>query len=145
MSARGKTPRGIAALLALVSVTALAGCGDDDFKNEPRAPLPIELTGVIQPGRVTVSPHRVGAGPVLITISNQTDDPHSVTLSGGSVAPQRVSEVAPSDTTSIRRTLAPGVYVVTAGEAAAVPREIRPARLTVGRERPSSSSDLSLP
>jgi hypothetical protein len=144
MSARGKTPRGIAALLALVSVAALAGCGDEDFKNDPRAPVPIELTGVIQPGRVTVSPKNVGAGPVLITISNQTDDPHSVTLSGGSVQ-QRVTSVAPSDTTTIRRTLAPGTYEVTAGEAAAVAKEIRPARLKVGQERPSSSTDLSLP
>ncbi len=144
MSARGKTPRGIAALLAFVSVAGLAGCGDEDFKNDPRAPLPIDLTGVIQPGRVTVSPNVLGAGPVLITISNQTDDPHSVTLSGGSVQ-QRVESVAPSDTTTIRRTLAPGTYEVSAGESAAVAKEIRPARLRVGKERASSSSDLSLP
>ncbi len=144
MSARGKTPRGIAALLALVAVAALAGCGNEDFKNDPRAPVPIELTGVIQPDRVTVSPRNVGAGPVLITISNQTDDSHSVTLSGGSVQ-QRVASVAPSNTTTIRRTLAPGTYEVTAGEAAAVTKEIEPARLTVGKERASSSSDLALP
>jgi hypothetical protein len=144
MSARGKTPRGIAALLAFVSVAALAGCGDEDFKNDPRAPLPIDLTGVIQSGRVTVSPNVVGAGPVLITIANQTDDPHTLTLSGGSVQ-QRTASVAPSDTTTIRRTLAPGTYEVSAGESAAVTREIRPARLRVGKERASSSSDLSLP
>jgi hypothetical protein len=144
MSARGKTPRGIAALLALVSAAALSACGDDDFKNDPRAPVPIELTGVIQPGRVTVSPRSVGAGPVMITISNQTDDPHSVTLSGGSVE-QRVNNVGPSDTTTIRRTLAPGTYEVSAGEAAAVAKEIRPASLKVGQERPSSSTDVSLP
>src|SRR4051794_29628045 len=112
MSARGKTPRGTAALLALVSVAALAGCGGGDFKNDPRPSPPIELTGVIQPSRVTVSPPTVGAGPVLITISNQTDDTHSVTLSGGSVQ-QQSAQVAPSDTTTIRRTLAPGVYEVT--------------------------------
>ncbi len=144
MSARGKTPRGTAALLALVSVAALAGCGDDDFKNDPRPSPPVELTGVIQASRVTVSPPTVGAGPVLITISNQTDDTHSVTLSGGSVE-QRSAQVAPSDTTTIRRTLEPGTYAVTAGEAAAVAKEIKPARLTVGKPRPSGSTDLSLP
>jgi hypothetical protein len=144
MSARGKTPRGTAALLALVSVAALVGCGDEDFKNDPRPPVPIELTGVIQPDRVTVSPKNVGAGPVLITISNQTDDAHSVTLSGGSVE-QRSTKVAPSDTATIRRTLAPGTYEVTAGEAVAVAKEIKPARLNVGKERKSSSTDLSLP
>ena len=144
MSARGKTPRGIAALLVLVSAAALAACGDEDFKNEPRAPLPLELTGVIQPGRVTVSPKTVGGGPVLITISNQTDDRHSVTLSGGSIAPVRAT-VAPTDTTTIRRTLAPGAYEVSAGGPTAVAKEIRPAVLRVGRERESSSSDLALP
>jgi hypothetical protein len=144
MSARGKTPRGTAALVALVSVAALAACGDEDFKNDPRAPLPLELTGVIQSGRVTVSPKNIGAGPVLITIANTTDDPHSVTLSGGTVQ-QTVDNVGPTDTTTIRRTLAPGTYEVSAGEAAAVAREIRPAVLKVGKERPSSSSDLSLP
>ena len=99
---------------------------------------------MIQPGRVTVSPKSIGAGPVLITISNQTDDPHSVSLSGGTIQ-QTVDRVGPTDTTTIRRTLAPGTYEVSAGEAAAVAREIQPAVLKVGKERESSSSDLSLP
>ena len=34
--------------------------------------MPLELTGVIKDDAVTVSPSKLGAGPVLITISNQT-------------------------------------------------------------------------
>ena len=144
MTARGKTPRGPAALLAVTLAASLAACGDDDFENKPRQPVPIELTGVIQSDRVTVSPEMFGAGPVLITLANQTDDPHSVTLKGGSVASE-VGPVAPTTTTTFQRTLKPGVYEVAAGSAVAVPKEIKPATLQVGPARASSSGDLSLP
>jgi len=44
----------------------LAGCGGDDFKNEARAPVRLALTGVIKNDKVTVSPAKIGAGPVEI-------------------------------------------------------------------------------
>jgi hypothetical protein len=144
MTARGKTRRGPAALLAVALAASLAACGEEDFKNDPRPPLPIELTGVIQSDKVTVSPAKIGAGPVLITIANQTDDPHPIILSGGSLE-AHFPAVAPTDTATIQRTLAPGDYEVTAGSEAAVPKEIKPATLQVGKERPSSSDDLQLP
>ena len=56
-----------------LAVVLLAGCGGEDFKNEARAPIRLELSGVIQDDEVTVSPAKLGAGPVAITISNQTD------------------------------------------------------------------------
>jgi hypothetical protein len=144
MTARGKTPRGPAALLAVVLAASLAACGEEDFKNDPRPPTPIELTGVIQQDKVTVSPAQVGAGPVQITIANQTDDPHPITLTGGSLE-ARVANVEPTDTATIQRTLAPGDYEVRAGSATAVNKEIKPAKLRVGKERASSSGDVSLP
>jgi hypothetical protein len=145
MSATGKTPRGSAALLALALAASLAACGDEDFANDPRPPLPIELTGVIQSKKVTLSPAKVGAGPVLLTISNQTDREHSVILSGGSRADAVVEGVPPAGTATIQRTLAPGTYEVRAGSDVAMPKEVEPATLKVGAERPSSSTDLSLP
>jgi hypothetical protein len=123
---------------------SLAACGDEDFKNEPRQPLALELTGVVQAERVTVSPSKVGGGPVVITIANQTDDPHTIELDGGSVHAE-VGPVAPTDTGTIRRTLAPGEYEVSAGSDAAVPEEIKPATLRVGPDRESASGDLELP
>ena len=67
--------------LAGVAVAALlvAGCGEDDFANEPRTPVRVELTGVIQEDKVTISPAKVGAGPILITISNQTERARTIT------------------------------------------------------------------
>jgi hypothetical protein len=134
----------VLATLATAAVF-LAGCGDDDFENEPRAPVRMQLTGVIQQDKVSISPSRnLGAGPFEITISNQTNDPHTVTLEGGSVTEQAGS-VEPEDTLTIRRTLDTGTYEVTAGSEQAVPKEIEPAVLEIGAERPDSNSDLLLP
>jgi hypothetical protein len=138
MTARATTAAVLAAGLVV------AGCGGEDFANNPRPPVPVELTGVIQPDAVTVSPARIGAGPVLITMSNQTRTPITTTLDGTSVR-DRVGPVPPLDTATIQRTLEPGRYEVQAGSDVALPREIRPAELEIGRERRSSSSDLLLP
>jgi hypothetical protein len=130
--------------VALAAATAV-GCGEDDFENEPRPPVPMELTGVIQEDKLTVSPSRnIGAGLFKILISNQTETEHTVTLEGGSIR-KRVGPVAPDDTVEIKRTLAPGSYEVTAGSARAVRREIQPAVLDIGEERKSSSNELLLP
>ena len=144
MIARGKTPRGRAAALAVIIATGLASCGDEEFKNEPREAVEVDLTGVIQSDKVTVSPAEVGAGPVVITIANQTDDPHEIFLRGGSVDAS-VGPVAPTSAATIRRTLARGDYEVSVGSEAAVPREIKPAKLRVGADRKSGSEDLELP
>ena len=123
----------------------VAGCGGDDFERKPRPPVPIELTGVIQEDKVTVSPSRnIGAGPFVITISNQTDAEHTVTLEGETVR-ERVGPINPLDTATIQKTLRPGSYEVRAGSEVAVPTEIAPADLVVGPERESSSNDTLLP
>jgi hypothetical protein len=146
MRALWKTKTRVCLALLFCSVaTGVAGCGGDDFANEPRPADAIELTGVIQTRGVTVSPSKgVGAGPILLTISNQTDDAHTVTLEGESVE-ERVGPIQPQDTATIQKTLEPGRYQVRAGSEQAVKREIPPASLTVGAERPSSSNKVLLP
>ncbi len=147
MRARPKTRRlrGYAAVLAAGAFVVLAaGCGDEDFENKPRPPVPIELTGVIQEKKVTVSPDKVGAGPILITVSNQTKDAHTLTLEGESVR-ERVGPINPLDTATIQRTLRPGSYEVRAGSSVAVAHEIKPAMLHIGKARKNSSDRLLLP
>ena len=126
---------------------ALAGCGEDDFENEPRPPVPKQLTGVITEERVTVSPNEEGAGPFVITISNQTDASHTVTLesAGGGTVREQVGPINPLDTATIQRTLTPGEYTVKAGSERAVAREIEPAVLRIGESRESGSDELLLP
>jgi hypothetical protein len=127
-----------------IAAVIVAGCGDEDFKNEARAPIREALTGVIQNDKVTVSPSKIGAGPVEITISNQTKADHTVTLEGESIV-ERQGPVAPGDTLTIQKTLTKGSYEVKAGSEKAVPREIRPAVLRIGEERKNSNNDLLLP
>ena len=136
-----------ALLASCAAGLTLAACGDEDFKNEPRPPVAVELTGVIKQDKLTVSPNELGAGPVVVTISNQTKDSHTVTLestSGGSIREQ-VGPINPLDTGEIQVTLAPGQYSVTAGSEQAVEREIAPATLVIGPERESGSDELLLP
>jgi hypothetical protein len=137
--------RGVATLAAALAAALAAGCGEDDFENEPRPPVPMELSGVIQEDKLTVSPSRdIGAGPFVITISNQTDAEHTIKLEGESIV-KEVGPVAPHGTATIQRTLAPGSYEVSAGSPRAVRREITPASLEIGEERKSSSNELLLP
>jgi len=132
------------ASLFLGTALLAAGCGGDDFENERRPSVPIELTGVIQKRGVTVSPSKEGAGPFVITISNQTDDAHTVTLEGTSVE-ERVGPIQPQDTATIQKTLAQGKYEVRAGSERAVEKEIPPAELDIGPDRESSNDQLLLP
>lgn len=123
----------------------LVACGDDDFENRPRAAVALDLAGVIEESRVTLSPSgRLGAGPFSFTISNQTDDPHTITIEGGTLR-QMVGSVAPSGTITFNQTLPPGSYELRAGSRRAVRREIQPAVLKIGARRKDSNSDLMLP
>jgi hypothetical protein len=133
--------------VALLATTAMvvAGCGGDEkFANEPRPPAPVQLTGVVRDDKVTVSPNRVGEGPIILLISNQTDNPHMITLDGGSIK-ETVGPVNPLDTAKIQQTLEQGSYEVKAGSEQAVAKEIAPAILEIGPKRKSSRDTLLLP
>ena len=129
--------------MAILSSTVAAGCGED-FENAPREPVPIELTGVIKPERVTVSPRRIGAGPISITISNQTEEAREVTLEGNGIS-ERVGPVNPQDTATIQKTVVQGTYEVRAGSEDGGTDVIRPAKLDVGRPRAASNDRILLP
>jgi hypothetical protein len=151
MGAGRRTRRGGRALAAGGAALALgiAGCGEDDFENDARPPTPLQLTGVITEERVTVSPNKLGAGPIVLTVSNQTGSSHSLLLEGkgqsGKPVSERVGPVNPQDTATLQKTLEPGQYVVKAGSDRAQEREIRAATLVVGRKRDSASGELLLP
>lgn len=127
-----------------IAAALIVSCGGDDFENKPRAPVRVALTGVIQDDKVTVSPAKLGAGPVEITISNQTDSERTVTLEGESIV-ERNGPVKPGDTTTIQKTLEPGSYEVRAGSEKALRKEIQPAVLQIGKQRKNSNNELLLP
>ena len=141
MSKRGRTR--MAALS--FGVLVLGGCGGgSDFKNEPRPAVPIQLTGVITDKQVTVSPNRIGAGPIVLLIANETNQSHAVTLIGPNVN-TTVPAVNPQDSAKIQETLSQGHYTVRAGSSRAVAHQIAPATLSIGPPRPNSSNKVLLP
>jgi hypothetical protein len=137
--------RTAALLVGALCMLAIAACGDDDdFENEPRPPAPIQLSGVITGSKVSVQPAKVGAGPVVLIVSNQTEEAHTITLDGPS-GTDEVGPINPLDTGRIQHDLEQGSYEIRAGSERATPEEIAPAKLTVGPKRPSSSNSVLLP
>lgn len=135
---------GAFALVATVGLT-VAGCGgSNDFKNNPRPPAPVQLTGVIRADKLTVSPNRVGGGPVILIVSNQTQQAHFVTIEGEDVD-ETVGPVNPLDTAKIQTKVSQGTYTVEAGAREATKEEIAPATLNVGPQRQDSSGKVLLP
>jgi hypothetical protein len=144
---RGRIKSGWTRDIALLTagVLFLAGCGGSSkFKNDPRPPTPVQLTGVVTDKQVTISPKRVGSGPVILIVSNQTNMAHTITLEGGG-STDTVGPINPLDTAMLQQTLKPGTYTVKAGSKQATTREIKAGTLTVGPERASSSNQLLLP
>jgi hypothetical protein len=124
---------------------ALVGCGGGkDFANDPRPPVPLQLTGVITKEKVTISPNKVGAGPVVITVSNQSGQSRMLSLDGNGIQ-EHIGPISPLATGHLQKTLKPGRYTVRAGSEAATAKAIRPAMLLIGKERPSASDKVLLP
>jgi len=138
----------VALLLAgSLAAALIAGCGSGShFKNKARPPVPLELTGVITNRAVSVEPRHFGAGPIVLVISNQTQQTHTVTLEGGPTnVSEQVGPVHPLDTARIQETLRPGTYTVLHASSDGLPNAIPPATLIVGPERQSSSGTVLLP
>jgi hypothetical protein len=133
-----------AALLATAAMTATGCGGGSDFKDKPRPPAPVQLTGVITDKGVTISPNRVGAGPVILLISNESKQAHTITLDGGKTT-DTVGPINPLDTAKLQQNLIQGSYSVKAGSSKAVPHEIKAGTLNVGPPRHDSSDQVLLP
>ena len=136
-----------AALLVIAALVGVVGCGSSSgYKNDPRPPSPIVLTGSIDDQRVSVSPQRFGAGPISLIVTNQTDTAQSVTLESADKAGsgpglrQVTAPISPQDTATLKADVNPGRYTVhVRGDG------ISPARLRVGPERASAQNDLLQP
>ena len=141
---RTATSRAVAAGIAGAVALGTAGCGSTEQRpNRPRPPVRIVLTGSISTDRVSVSPRRIGAGPISLVVANLTDTTQRVTLETADrdrAGIRRTTPINPRDTAELRADLRTGhytVHVATGG--------IRAATLRVGRRRPSAQNDLLQP
>jgi hypothetical protein len=126
------------AALALVATLVATGCGRDDFKNDPRPPVPAEVAVKIANSGVGVSPREFGAGLVNFTIANLTERPGTLAISGPVDADS--NEIPPGAAETLKVQMKTGTY-----EASVSGIAVRPFSFTVGPERPSAQNDLLLP
>ena len=139
----GRAPRRArrAALAALGGLAALplAACGEDDYKNDPRAAASIQVAARVDAREIVVSPDRFGAGLVNFTVLNLSDSPITFTLSGPKeVATDEIPPGAPGD---LKVELPEGSYEASAGDGSSA----QPETVQVGPERPSSKDELLEP
>jgi hypothetical protein len=133
---RGRLLPFIAAVI--VAGLILAGCGRNDFKNDPRPPIPAEVSVKIAKDGIAVSPKEFGAGLVNFTIANLTTQPGTLAIQGPVNADS--DEIVPAGTGTIKVDMKPGSYEASVSGVAA-----RPFSFTVGPERASGQNDLLLP
>jgi hypothetical protein len=126
-------------------VVPAAGCGgdDDEYANEPRPPAPVVVSASIGADGLTVSPRELGAGPVELIVTNQTQRAQELRLEtdevGGSEPGlrQRSGPINPGDTARLKADLRQGSYTVAVGGGEA--------SLEVGEPRPSAQDELLQP
>jgi hypothetical protein len=93
---------------------------------------PSQVTGVIAGDRVSVSPERVGRGPVVLIVSNQTRATYAVSVEGPRVD-ERTTPIRPQGTGTIQTFLERGASYRVAAEAPSggAPSGIAPATIEV--------------
>jgi hypothetical protein len=124
------------ALCACLPALGLAACdiaGDGDADQSGSAAT-INVTAAITDSRIDVSPQRLGAGPIVLVISNRSSGAQEVTFETGGDdglrMRQTTSAINPRGTAHLPVDLRQGTYELSVGDT-----EIRPAVLTVGRAR----------
>lgn len=137
--------RSIAAVAGAVSLLTAAGCGSDkSYKNDPRPPTTIVISAAILPTKVSISPARFGAGPISLTVANETDASQRVSIvrkiNGQNQANEQTGPINPHDTATLKAEVDEGSYEIRVeGDG------IQPARFTVGTQRKSAQNELLQP
>jgi len=127
-----------ATALLVAAAAAVAGCGAEDFPNEPRPASAIDLSAKIDDSKVVVDPSEVGAGLATVTISNQSDDEVALDFTGPS--DRSTNAIPAGGIASVSLMLAEGDYSIEPDVST-----IASDTLVVGAERASAQNDLLLP
>ena len=124
----------------------IAACGGGaDYANKPRPPSPINITAAISTKKISISPKSFKAGPIVVIISNQTDQSQTVTLQtqelGGSQpgVKQTSNPIDPRGTGTMKVDVRKGTYEISAKGG------VEAATVEVGSERASAQDDLLEP
>jgi hypothetical protein len=131
-----------ALVVAVAGLAVLAsGCGGGKERASTlRPPATINVAAVIGEERVSVSPRKIGAGPIQVIASNQSSASHKLMIDGPQVR-QSIGPINPEDTATLRVAVKPGEYTISADGSSGVGT----GRLQVGPKRPSAQNQLLLP
>ena len=134
---------------ALSAAAALAtGCGStDSYDNASRPAAPVNVAVSITPDGVRVSPDGIGAGPVVLLVSNQSRTSRDLTLTGAAgdnagcvTADASSGPINPDGVARLQVDLVEGACDVGVDDGG-----LAPARLTVGPPRASAQDELLQP
>ena len=145
MRGRHRTLRLLLPGAAIVGMLVVAGCcNDKSYKNDPRPPQTLVITAAILPDKVSISPSSFGAGPVSLTIANETDASQRILIvrqvNGQAQDNEKTGPINPHDTATLKADLDTGEYEIRVeGEG------IAPAQVSVGEPRESGQNDLLQP
>ena len=99
------------------------------------------------PKKISISPNRIGGGPVTLVISNLTGTDQKITFAANSPSgssdlqlSSQSTTIAPNNTAAIKANVTDGTYSLSV-EGDSIPASL----LSVSGERPSAQNDLMLP
>jgi hypothetical protein len=138
-----RTRTWLVAVLAVVVAGPLAGCGSTpNYANDPRPPAPIAVSASVNAGRISVSPARIGAGPIRLLVANLGKKSLEVIVdpvdADGTGA--RSGLINPQSTASLQLTVTQGTYKLKSAQGS-----VAPGTLSVGKRRKSAQNQLLLP
>lgn len=132
----------------------MGGCGSagGTSPTSSRPPSPVNLTVYVNDSHISVSPSRVGAGPVVFIVTNQASSAEELAISrSGRASPiASTAPINPQGTTQVSVNFRPGDYTIATkrhGTDAQLSRQpsIRSALIHIGHERQNGNNELLQP
>jgi hypothetical protein len=137
-----RRPLALLALAAAPAAALTAGCGSSGpkYTNHLRPPSPAMITARIGEDQIEVSPAKVGAGPLVVVISNQSDRTQRVVFqpAGRAGGRKATTEVGAQSTGQLSANPRTGRYELSV-------RGGSPASVRIGPRRKSAQDQLLRP
>jgi hypothetical protein len=128
-------------LCTAIGALGLAACGSaTHFADDPRPATPVDLSVYVDNHHVSVSPAKIGAGPVILYVTNQASGSEDVkieSIEGTTV--KSSGAINSGQTAQINVNLSTGEYDIAAGAKAAT------AQLNITGPRANADNDLLQP
>jgi hypothetical protein len=143
--------RTIGQLAVTTLIVTACGSAGGQSPSVARPPNPVNLTVYVNDSHVSVSPERVGAGPLTFIVTNQASQAESLAISKDGSTLASTAPINPQGTTQVSVNFKPGKYMIATGDRGASDAQrskqssIRPASIHIGRERESSSNSVLQP